>query len=77
MKIIHKTKKYLHVRMTEDEYQRAKMHQNIHDRAEAYRKWFKANHHRVTGEDDYGCYESYWVENKTGKMVPEPQGIIL
>lgn len=59
--------------MTQDEYERAKLHEDIHGRAQAYKTWFKANHRYVTGEDDYGCYEAYWVNNETGKMVPDPR----
>lgn len=69
MKIIKTTRKYLHVRMTQEEYASANICLDVMEREIAYRKWFLANHHKVTGEDDYGAYESYWVNNETGNMV--------
>ncbi len=77
MKIIKTTRKYLHVRMTEEEYKSAKMHLDILARLKQHREWFEANHHKVTGEDDYGAYESYWVSNETGQIVQPPGGFVV
>jgi hypothetical protein len=77
MKIIKKTRKYLHVRMTEEEYRHAKMHLDQWEQLQKHREWFLANHERKTGTDDYGSYESYWVNKETGQMVPDPGGLVI
>lgn len=77
MKLIKTTRKYVHIRMTEDEFEISRMAvKNYYDMLKT-QKWFLENHTRKTGRDDYGSYESYWVNNRTGNITHPPVGIIV
>jgi hypothetical protein len=79
MKIIKKTRKYLHVRMTEDEYellQKSILEQDIEKQKEeeqlAYAEWFFTNHVEINWQDEYSSWHTDWRNIHTGKYVQNP-----
>lgn len=79
MKILKRNKKYLHVRMTPEEYKSAgegiakdfnekKAEADRH----AYNQWFFDNFEEITWEDEYSKWHSVWKHKETGETRPEP-----
>jgi len=79
MKILNKTKKYWHVRLSDDEYdllEKSLKKDAADKRKEAeqleYAQWFFANHEEKTWQDEYGSWQSCWGNIHTRKTVPDP-----
>lgn len=70
MKILKKTKKYLHVRMTQEEYDIAMIHINSADAMNQNIKAFQAKYEKKYGTDEYGSSYTYYIDRETGKQAP-------
>jgi hypothetical protein len=75
MKIIHTTKKYLHVRMTEEEYNMTYPVIKRHEELMAMQNWWTENVEQRHEEDEYGSIVTRYYEKSTGKMVRRPHNI--
>lgn len=79
MKIINKTRKYLHVRMTQEEYnlltkaitKEEKIKTEEQKRVE-YAKWFFTNHIEHKYQDEYSSWHSDWINIHTKQYVNDP-----
>ena len=79
MKVINKTKKYLHVRLSQDEFGllekaiKAKADEELKKQRELeYAEWFFSNHVEVSWEDEYSSWHSEWKNIHTRKTVNPP-----
>jgi hypothetical protein len=79
MKIINKTKKYYHVRVSEEELnllKKAVKKQNNEAQREIetqeYCKWFFSNHVEISWQDEYSSGQSDWKDINTGKSIQTP-----
>lgn len=79
MQVIKKTRKYLHVRMTEEEYgllEDAIRQHNANQKKQAeqlaYAKWFFTNHVEINWQDEYSSWHTDWKNIETGEYVPDP-----
>lgn len=79
MKILKTTRKYLHVRMTQEEYdllEGAISKQNAESKKEkeqlAYAEWFFTNHVEINWQDEYSSWHTDWKNIETGKSVQNP-----
>jgi hypothetical protein len=79
MKVIKKTRKYLHVRMTQSELdilnqavikeeKKLKEEQQRIDHA----KWFYSNHIEHSSQDEYSSWHTYYQNIHTGNYVQNP-----
>ena len=79
MKVIKKTKKYLHVRMTQSELNilnqavikkenELKKEQQRID----YAKWFYSNHVEHSSQDEYSSWHTYYINIHTNKYGQDP-----
>lgn len=84
MKIIHKTKKYLHVRLSPEEL--VLLEQAINkDAADKqkeldelkYAEWFFTNHREVVWQDEYSSWNSCWKNIHTGQTVQNHSGLLI
>lgn len=79
MKVIKKTRKYLHVRMTEEEYAlledaiwQRDASQRKEDERLAYAEWFFTNHVEINWQDEYSSWHTDWRNIQTGEYVQAP-----
>ncbi len=79
MKIINKTKKYLHVRMTNEEFAILEEGMKVLARKKhvekqrlEYAEWFFTNHIDVSWQDEYSSWHTDWINVETKKSVQAP-----
>jgi hypothetical protein len=79
MKVLRRTKKYVHVRISNDELvllnkailkdEREKL---LEEQRLQYAEWFFTHHKEVQWQDEYSTWQSTWENLDTGKTVPTP-----
>jgi len=79
MKITKITRKYLHVRMTQEEYDLLESAITKHERdqkkereRDEYARWWFSNHVEINWEDEYSSSHTDWTNIHTGKSVQSP-----
>lgn len=84
MKVIKTTKKYLHVRISKEEYSlfskaltTQALEKEKEERKLEWAKWFFSNHIEESWEDEYGSNHTYWIDINTGKDVHTPDYFLL
>ena len=80
MKVIKKTRKYLHVRMTEEEFGSAKRaikaelaSKEAEKEREAYNQWFADNFECHSWSDEYSEWHEEWKHKETGEVRQPPR----
>ena len=80
MKILKQTKKYLHVRMTQQELVLLEHALNKHEREKAkeqkqleYAEWFYTNHIDISWQDEYSSWHTEWKNIHTKETVSQSQ----
>ena len=83
MKIINKTKKYLHVRMTNEEFvilekgiQKLASDKEKERKLLEYAEWFFTNHIDVSWQDEYSSWHTDWINVETKKSVQAPDILV-
>lgn len=79
MKIINKTKKYLHVRLSPEELSLLDkaIKKDAADKEKErklieYAEWFFTNHIDVSWQDEYSSWHTDWINVETKKSVQAP-----
>ena len=80
MKVLKRTKKYLHVRLTSDELTLLEnaLKKQERDRAKEkkqleYAEWFYTNHIDIHWQDEYSSWHTEWKNIHTEKTVSQSQ----
>lgn len=80
MKIIKKTKKYLHIRLTEEEFdlltgavKEFEAKKKKEARTLEYATWFYTNHVDISWQDEYSSWHTDWINIQTKKSVSQGQ----
>lgn len=79
MKLLKKTKRYLHVRMSQEEFdllekgikKLASDREKEQKRIE-YAEWFFTNHIDISWQDEYSSWHTDWKNIHTGQYVQAP-----
>jgi len=76
MKVIKKTDKYYHVRLSSEELELLTLaikqettRKEKEAKEKAYVKWFFENHEEISYQDEYSSWHSYWRTKDTKKEV--------
>lgn len=79
MKLLKKTKKYLHVRLSleeltllEEAIKRAAAEKKEEQKRVEYAEWFFTNHIDISYQDEYSSWHTDWLNVETKKRVQAP-----
>ena len=79
MKILSKTKKYLHVRLSREEYallelalEKKTIEEERKEKELEYAEWFFSNHIDINWQDEYSSWHTAWKNIHTKKEVQHP-----